>query len=480
LSITWRNHTGNQSCHPRKIVHPGSLQDLIDVVKRAESEKTTVRAVGAGHSWSDVALTDGYLVEPGELNSVVPADDGILRTPGPGRALVRVEGGTHLHTLNDALDRMGLALPNMGGYDAQTISGVVSTSTHGSGLGFGPFPDLVRSLDLVVAGGETIRVEPADGPTDPAAFVDGEFRLVQDDRTFAVAVCGMGTVGLIYSLVLEVREKFWLNEVRTLSTWEAVRNTLTEDGVLGEGDHYELFLNPYAGSDGQHRLLETRRRDCPEPSGLPPDKLERHPLTELEASLPITGVLLRLLARRLPSLMVKRFDSTLAGMVDDGYANVSYKVFNIGEPNHLPAYSMELGVALEDAQHVEAVDRILAIARERRDRERLYHTSPISLRFVAASRAYASMMYDRATMMIELIMVDGSRGGYELLAGYEERLADLEVRPHWGQYNTLAPNRVRSLYPRWEDWLTVERELNASRVFDSPFTRRVGISSSDA
>jgi hypothetical protein len=282
-------------------------------------------------------------------------------------------------------------------------------------------------------------------------------------------------MGLIHSLLLEVREKFWLNEVRTLSTWEEVRETLTEDGVLGEGDHYELFLNPYAGGDGRHRLLVTRRRDCPEPSGLPQDKLERNPLTELESSLPITGVLLRFLARRLPGLMAKRFDSVLERMRDDGYANVSYKVFNIGEANHLPAYSMELGVGLAGERHLAAVDRILEVARVRAA-EGLYHSSPVALRFVAPSRAYASMMYDRATMMIELIMVDGSRGGYALLEGYEERLADLDVRPHWGQYNTLTPDRVRALYPRWEDWLAIEQEHNASSVFDSPFTRRVGIS----
>ncbi len=441
-----------------------------------------MRAVGAGHAWSDAALTDGYLVEPNRLGGLVPLDDGTLRAQVHDRTLVRVLGGTHLRALNDALDKEGLALSNMGGYDAQTIAGVVSTSTHGSGLEFGPFPDLVRSLELVVSGGEVVRVEPAQGPTDPVSFkvvFDRDRRLVQDDRTFAAAVCGIGTLGLIYSLVLEVRERFWLNEVRTLSTWEAVRDTLTAHGVLGEGDHYELFLNPYPGSDGQHRVLVTRRRDCPEPDQLPPDKLERHPLTELGASLPVIGVVLRLLARRLPSVMVKRFDSTLANMVDDGYASVSYRVFNIGEANRLPAYSMELGVALEGDRHLEAVDRILAIARERRDKERLYHTSPIALRFVAASKAFASMMHDRATMMIELIMVDGSRGGYELLAGYEERLADLEVRPHWGQYNTLTPGRVRALYPRWDDWTAVEHELNASGVFDSPFTQRFGISSSE-
>src|SRR5213078_4078768 len=116
--------------------------------------------------------------------------------------------------------------------------------------------------------------------------------------------------------------------------------------------------------------------------------------------------------------------------------------------NHLPAYSMELGVALDGDRHVQAVDRIIEIARERSEADGLYHTSPIALRFVAPSRAYASMMHDRATMMIELIMVDGSRGGYALLDGYEERLADLDVRPHWGQLNALTADRVRALYPR--------------------------------
>jgi hypothetical protein len=431
-------------------------------VQRAEAEETTVRAVGAGHAWSDAALTDGYLVLPENLGGVVDVD---------GR-LVRVLGGTHLRDLNAELDARGLALPNMGGYDAQTIAGVVSTSTHGSGLDWGPFPDLVRSLDLVVAGGEVVRVEPAGGITDPASH-DG--RLIQDDATFFAAVCGIGTLGLIHSLVLEVREKFWLREVRTVSTWEAVRDTVTPGGVLGEGDHYELFVNPYAGKDGEHRVVVTRRSERDEPAGEPHDKLERHPLTELESKLPITGVLLRFAARHWPALLAWRFDAVLDGMKDDAYDNVSYKVFNIGEANRLPAVSMELGFTLEDDRHLEAVDRILAIAAQRRQRDRLIHTSPIALRFVGPSRAYASMMEGQPTMMVELILVTGTRGGDELLAGYEERLSDLGARPHWGQINAIAPERVRALYPRWDDWLAAERELNASGVFDSPFTRRVDI-----
>ena len=58
----------------------------------------------------------------------------------------------------------------MGGYDGQTIAGVISTSTHGSGIRFGPITDDVRSLDIVASGGALYRIEPADGITDPAAF----------------------------------------------------------------------------------------------------------------------------------------------------------------------------------------------------------------------------------------------------------------------------------------------------------------------
>ena len=123
----------------------------------------------------------------------------------------------------------------MGGYDAQTIAGVVSTSTHGSGLAFGPFPDACARSSSSWRAGEVVRLEPEGGPTDPQRFEDPRLQLIQDDDLFAAAICGIGTLGLLYRLMLDVREKFWLNEVRTLDTWETrPRHRSAPDGVLGE------------------------------------------------------------------------------------------------------------------------------------------------------------------------------------------------------------------------------------------------------
>jgi L-gulono-1,4-lactone dehydrogenase len=97
---------------------------------------------------------------------------------------------------------------------------------------------------------------------------------------------------------------------------------------------------------------------------------------------------------------------------------------------------------------------------------------------VKASTAHLAMMEGRDTMMIELIQMTRTEGGFELLAAYEEALYDLGGRPHWGQVNTLSGDQdlVRWMYPRYDDWQQVHGLLNASGVFDSPFSKRVGIS----
>src|SRR3954453_9403493 len=198
---------------------------------------------------------------------------------------------------------------------------------------------------------------------------------------------------------------------------------------------------------------------------------------ELASVFPLTPHVINLLVDLRTSLCPFLLENAIRALIKDEYDEVSYRVLNIGAANVLPAYSAEIGVPI-DGRHIEAVERIIAIAAERRALGDVYQSSPISFRFVRASPAHMSMMNGRDTMMIELIQLTRSEGGYELLAAYEEALYDLGGRPHWGQVNTLTGSHelIASMYPRYDDWLEVRRRLDPQGAFDSPFTRRVGIS----
>jgi L-gulono-1,4-lactone dehydrogenase len=492
----WRNDTGNQRVYPLRELTPTTLEELCEAVREAERDHCTVRAVGSGHSWSDVALSDGILVHPTGLTRPLDLEPELLRAhaaderEGDGTTLVRVEAGITIAALNEHLHASKLALPNMGGFDGQTVAGVISTSTHGSGLHFGPLPDLVRSLDIVGSGGVVYRIEPADGPTDPDAYRarHPDRQLRQDEHWFRAAVVGMGCMGLIYSVILAVRSEFYLREVRSMSTWSKVREELQRGEVLAQNGevlardaHYELLFNPYPDKNGEIECLVTTRTPVTHSKYRHDHRRSRSLLMELTARFPLTPLLINLAVGLFPKISPFLITQAMKALVNDDYVNISYRVFNIGAANYLPAYSCEIGVPADEHRLNLAVEKIVEVAGQRRRLGNVFHSSPISLRFVKASDAYMSMMHGRDTVMIELIMATRTVGGMELLAAHEDALYELGGRPHWGQVNSLTGSHglVAAMYPRYQDWQEIHVQLNASGVFDSPFSKRVGISKAE-
>lgn len=476
----WRNHTGNQHIEPLRCERPAALGDLVAIVREAERDGVNVRAVGSGHSWSDVALTPGFLIETHGLHRPLPVD--CLRDDVDGSLLVRTEAGVRLSELNPRLEAEGLALSNMGGWDAQTVAGVMSTSTHGSGIGYGPMCDQARSVDVVGSGGALYRIERADGPTDPARFAaeHPDWTLVKDDRWFDAVLVGMGCLGITYAVTLAVEPFYYLTEERHTRPWSEVAADLRTRQILYDNDHVEIYINPNRRGPDTLCLI-TRRNRAPGPAK---KWSERHrnlfPET-LSALQPLAPDLIDLAVSLRPKLGTWLMDTALKALVDPNYTDKWYRVMNLGTANLMPAYSMEVGVAVDDAgTHVAAMEKVLEVSERHRNLGAVYSTSPISMRFVKQSPAYMSMMHGRDTMMLELIQLSRTEGGFELLAAYEEALYELGGRPHWGQYNTLTGSHglMQSMYPRYDDWLEVHSRLNASGVFDGPFSKRVGISRS--
>ena len=121
----WVNWAGDQACNPSRIVRPRGREELAETIAAAADRGEQVRVAGSGHSFTEAALTAGTMIDAGALSGVLDAD----RESG----LVRVGGGTVLRQLNEELARLGLAMENLGDIDSQTISGAISTGTHGTG-----------------------------------------------------------------------------------------------------------------------------------------------------------------------------------------------------------------------------------------------------------------------------------------------------------------------------------------------------------
>lgn len=480
----WTNVAGNQRILPLRIYEPSTLAELIEIVQEAEEEGVTARAVGSHHAWSDAALGAGYMIETHGLDRFLEIDD--AKAEWSTENVVRVEAGIKLRAFNEQLlYEHRKALLNMGGYDEQTVGGVISTSTHGSGARFGPMCDFVVSLDLVASEGRCIRIEPTDGLTDPDAFAAGHptWHLKQDDDWFHSTQVNVGCFGIIYAVTIEVAPWYWLTERREIHTWRELEPLLRERSVLDEHRHYEICIDPYpTEARGDRICLVTTREtneDGPlEGSGL--ERWQRNALTEFGLTIPVVRRLIVFLFATWPSWGPKLLARGLRNQEREEFTSHSYRVLNIGSANLLPVVSSEIAVPVDDrGTHIDAVHRVFRTAELWRSQGRIYHAGYVSLRFVRESPAFLSMMHGRPlTMMIELFILHPIRGNEELLSAYEDALADLGGRPHWGQFNRISGDAaaLTALYPRFPEWQKMQRELNSTGVFNSPMAKRIGFS----
>lgn len=476
--VVWQNYVGTQRAQPLKIEKPATLDTLKAVMADAASIGCPVRAVGSGHSWSDSALTDGIVIETHGLKQPITISPALLKAGVDPATLFQCEAGIVLHDLILLLESQGRALINMGGYDGQTLAGVISTSTHGSGITLGSFSSAVEALIVVTSGGKVLQIEKADGISNPAAFAQafGNTReLHQDDDLFNASVVGVGSLGVIYAAIIRVMPLYYLQEVRVIKPWTQVKAAL-QSGLLDQFRHVEVLFNPHK-TKGQNSCLLTTRKIVPKPAGPLPDKPFRNVFAEYLASLPGADKVLAFLFNEYPTTSPALVDQALSALEDPNpYVNVYHKILNVGAVNAYAAVCAEYGVDL--AKSIASVDAVLDAA-AKYQQYGIYHSCPAALRWVASSPGYLSMQ-PSPTCMIEMPNLQEVYGYPDIYWRYEELLTrTFGARPHWGQMNFLTGSRdmIRTLYPQLDRWLTVFNTFNADGRFRSVFTDRVGFSS---
>lgn len=491
---TWSNWFKTEEVTPMIKAAPNSASQLLSAVSQASQAGKRIRMTGNGHSISDVAITNEVLLTPEALNKPLNVDS--RRLKANDASLVRVQSGIKIADLNSFLDSKGRALLNMGGYDGQTLAGIMMTATHGSGLAYGPVADAVVSLQMVVDGGKMVQIEPRNGITNPATFSGRleedsniSVQLIQDDDAFNAARVSIGSMGVVYAITLKTDQKFWLREVRHLIKWSELKKqggllerALNRQAIYGDDkpspEHWELQYSPYADDKGDHTFLITDRYRSYSP--LPEQASTERGQAGADfgsALLTVVGAPAAGILDLFPALAKPLLETALSSQVDDNYTNVSYKVFNIGVVNHTPVYATETAFRLD--QVVPMIERSFAI-NDALFAKGIPHTAPIAIRFVKQSDGLIAMQQGRDTGFMEIIVLRDGKNAKTLLQNhiYTYR-QEFNTRPHWGlDLNSItSDSQARALYPdTWDRWKNQYRRFNVSGTFDGKVTDRLGIS----
>jgi len=384
-----------------------------------------VRVAGSGHSFTDIACTDGLMLDLSRMRRVLAVD-------GP---LVTVEAGITLNELGAELAARGLAMENQGDIDLQTLAGAISTATHGTGARFRNLSAQVAGMRLVTGRGEVVELREGD-----------------DD--LRAARVGLGALGAITQVTLRCVPLFAVHRV---DEPRPLGDTLDRfDELAGSHDHFELFAFPY--TDRAIVLLSERGGFAPKP---------RDPRREYVRQVLLENRLLAAgfgLGKRLPALIpaLNRGLVRLAGREER--TDLSHRVY----ANRREVRFTEMEYALPRAAAVDALRRVMDTI----DRRRLRVGFPIEMRLAAADDAFLSTAHGRDTAFIAVHQYRGMEFETYFRA-VEAIMEDYGGRPHWGKRHYRAAAELRGLYPDWERFQAVRGRLDPDGRFENDYTRRV-------
>ncbi len=428
---TWTNWAGNQTCDPVEVGTPRQPDEVAAAILLAGARGIPVKAVGAGHSFTAVAATDGLQLRLDELSGITHVDR--------ERGRVRVLAGTPLHVLNPALQALGLALPNLGDIDRQSLAGAISTGTHGTGIRLQGIAAAVSGLVLALADGSMLECSAEAEPD-----------------VFQAARVGLGALGIITEVELQCVPAFRLHAKEFGADLFEVLDRIEED--VDTHDHVDMHWFPLT----DRVLVKHNDRVGSEHPGRPlpgwravlDDDLLSNRLFELTNRA----------ASRWPGI-VPRLNAVSARLLGAReYTDDSWRVF-----------VAERKVRFRESEYAvprAAVADVVVAVRTWLEQHRAPLTFPLEIRFIGADDIWLSTAYERENAYIAMHQYH-RMDDHGAFAAFEAIVAEHAGRPHWGKLHTLDAERLGELYPRFGDFVAVRDRLDPGRRFTNPYLDRV-------
>jgi alditol oxidase len=400
------NWAGNYTYQAQRILRPASVPELQRMV--ADSEH--VRALGSGHSFTDLPDTVGVLISLDQLPNGIEIDS---QTPA-----VSVGGGMRYGELANQVHRSGWALSNLASLPHISVAGAVATGTHGSGTKNQSLSCSVRALEFV-------------GP-------DGDIRTIRrGDPSFDGYVISLGALGIVVRMVLDLVPTYDLTSTQfTDLSWEVLDAHFEE--VMGSGYSVSLFTR-WKNSIDQAWV---KSRSLGQPVVLFDATEARETLHMLEGGSPgaVTA------QRGVPGPWHERLPHFRGEFTPSRGAELQSEFF-LPRDRAGSAFSALRGLA----QHLDPWLQVSEI------------------RTIAADELWLSGSYRREAVAIHFTWIRDAAAVYPVLRLIEGALLPLGARPHWGKCFTAERHRLAAAFPKLPDYAALRRAADPRGKFVNRF-----------
>ena len=423
MTDTQTNWAGNTTYSAARWHWPETVEQVQALVRGSRK----LRGLGSRHSFNTIADTPEDMVSLERFPEQVVVDR--------GRQTATVNAGLRYGRLGQLLEREGSALHNMASLPHISIAGACATATHGSGDRNGNLATAVRALELVTADGEEVALSRE-----------------QDPEHFDGAVVGLGALGVVTQLTLDISPSFTMRK----EVYENLSLAQLEahfDEITGSAYSVSLFTD---WRDANFNQIWLKRRLASAADG--------EAAANFEAGVPFFGATAA--TRRLHPIGALSADSCTEQLGQRG-------------PWHerLPHFRMDFTPSAGEELQAEyflpranALAGMHAVFQLQPQLSKLLMISEI--RTVAADSLWMSPCYQRDCVALHFTFQRDWPAVRPLLPIIEAKLAPLGARPHWGKLFTLAPAQVQAGYPRLADFHNLLGEYDPGGKFRNAFVDR--------
>lgn len=424
----WSNWSGAVRFQPESLHFPETEMEVAAIVRQAAMKRKNVRVVGAAHSFTRLIETQDILISLDKLSGLISVDK--------EAATAVVWAGTRLKDLGPLLHENGLGMINQGDIDVQSLAGALSTGTHGTGVEFGTLSTAILGLRLITAAGEILDINAQSHP-----------------EWLKAASVTLGSLGIITQMTIQLRPAYKLKYNAKKSTLDEVLRDLED--YKSRNRNFEFYWFPFTKTVQVKEMNITH--EAPSRNGF------GRWMNDIVLENGVFWIISKK-ARFLPFL--SKTAAKLSAWGVSGSTNTAWSHQVFATPRLVKFQEMEYNIPQEHFK--TALLEIEELINQKNFRVHF----PLECRWVAADDIWLSPAYQRDSAYIAAHMYKGMPY-HAYFEAIEEIFKKYDGRPHWGKMHTQTAESLAKLYPKWNEFQAIRKELDPNGMFLNPYVKRI-------